>query len=150
MASHPLHSEGHSILDFKFQSTKGKTNNYFNLVYNHLSPAYLSCDGSVEGRQLFLTISSPHPMTTPTHPPECGHIRLVIQPPTHSALDETGGRKGGRGVDILGRCDSLEGDVGSKVNEPSPFSSQKTMLSTSKTADKVYSTCTLCVTIIYY
>ncbi|XP_064403938.1 autophagy-related protein 2 homolog B-like isoform X2 [Halichondria panicea] len=120
VASHPLHSEGHSILDFKFQSTK----------------AYLSCDGSVEGRQLFLTISSPHPMTTPTHPPECGHIRLVIQPPTHSALDETGGRKGGRGVDILGRCDSLEGDVGSKVNEPSPFSSQKTMLSTSKTADK--------------
>lgn len=101
-------------MDIKFDSTK----------------AYLSCDGSVKGRELFLTISSSRHLTSPSLT-ECSHVRLVVQPVSDSAL-ERGGKKGR--PDALSHCDSFE--LGSEVNEPTPFSSRKTMFSSGKSPEK--------------
>ena len=124
----PLHTHTHSIHPPHTHIVISLTHNTH---YHTAHAAYLSCNGSVEGRELFLTIGPSCHQTSPSLS-EGGHIRLVIQPVSDSAL-ERGGRKDG--VDFLQRCDSFE--LGSEVKEPTPFSSRRTMFSTGKSSDKV-------------
>ena len=122
--------------------------------------AYLSCDGSVEGRQLFLTINkSSHPSSPSNghthrhtslhhvHVPNCtanavdtASVTVVIQPVPDSVLVQaTSKNKGISSTFDYTRHDSLEAEIELRRREPLPFSSKRSMLSTGKVA-QVYGT----------
>lgn len=121
--------------------------------------AYLSCDGSVEGRQLFLTINKSSHLSSPSdghthHHTSLHHVRVpnctgnamdtasitvVIQPVPDSVLVQaTSKNKGISSTFDYTRHDSLEAEIELRRSEPLPFSSKRSMLSTGKVAQVWY------------
>lgn len=125
--------------------------------------AYLSCDGSVENRQLFLSINrsasnnsgigntSQYPTTSLHHVPNCdtdnnttdtATISIVVQPVPDSVLVQVtkttkATTTGALAFDYT-RHDSLEAEIELRKSEPLPFSSKRSMFSTGKVAQVDY------------
>ena len=124
-----------------------------------LDSAYLSCDGSVDSRQLFFTISKPNSAPSSSGPahqstlhyvPNCNSesvdtasISIVVQPVPDSALAQVGAKayrttsaSGGARAAAFDytRQDTIEAEIELRKSEPLPFSSKRSMFSTGKVA----------------
>ena len=119
--------------------------------------AYLSCDGSVDSRQLFLTISKSSSSSSSNgsahqsslhYVPNCNSesvdtasISVVVQPVPDSVLAQVSGKSrtttaasgATTGFDYT-RHDTLEAEIELRKSEPLPFSSKRSMFSTGKVA----------------
>ena len=138
---------------------------YIQFVFLFLfASAYLSCDGSMESRQLFLSISnsdstSQLPTTSLHHVPNCNTdnnmsdtatISIVVQPVPDSVLVQVTKTKAATTTGALAfdytRHDSLEAEIELRKSEPLPFSSKRSMFSTGKVAQVM---CIHCMIIMY-
>ena len=119
------------------------------IAYSFFVPAYLSCDGSVEGRQLFLSVnksaqassSSSYNSAPLHHVPNCNSdidtatISLVVQPIPDSVLVQVAKTKVTTAAAFdYTRQDSFEAEIELRKSEPLPFSSKRSMFSTGKVA----------------